>query len=52
MATSSDDDVAKALQELGFSEIEALVYAFLVQGEAATGYRISHAIGKPTANTA
>ena len=51
MATSSDDDVAKALQELGFSEIEALVYAFLVQGEAATGYRISHAIGKPTANT-
>ena len=51
MATSVDEDVSKSLQELGFSEIEALVYAFLVQGEAATGYRISHAIGKPTANT-
>ncbi|MHB8800851.1 MAG: TrmB family transcriptional regulator [Thermoanaerobaculia bacterium] len=51
MATSIDEVVANALQELGFSEIEALVYGFLVQGEAATGYRISHAIGKPTANT-
>lgn len=36
---------------MGLSEIEALVYAFLVRSEAATGYRISHAIGKPTANT-
>ncbi len=51
MTTNNDDPVPRALQELGFSEIEALVYAFLVQGEAATGYRISHAIGKPTANT-
>ena len=36
---------------MGFTEIEALVYAFLVGGEPVTGYRISHAIGKPTANT-
>lgn len=33
------------------SEIEALVYACLVQEGPASGYRISHAIGKPTANT-
>jgi len=36
---------------MGFTEIEALVYAFLVRSEPATGYRISHAIDKPTANT-
>ncbi len=33
------------------SETEALAYAYLVQEGPATGYRISHAIGKPTANT-
>lgn len=33
------------------SETEALTYACLVQEGPATGYRISHAIGKPTANT-
>ena len=51
MATTSQDPLVNALCELGFTEIEALVYAFLVGSEAATGYRISHAIGKPTANT-
>ena len=51
MATTSGGRLTKALQELGFSEIEALVYAFLVGRESATGYRISHGIGKPTANT-
>ncbi len=51
MATTIDENIVKALQDIGLSEIEALVYAFLAQGEAATGYRISHAIGKPTANT-
>ena len=39
------------LRDLGFTEIEARVYTFLLQNEPATGYRISHAIGKPTANT-
>ena len=39
------------LQELGFTEIEALVYGFLVENSPATGYRISHAIGKQPPNT-
>ncbi len=51
MATTNDDALPKALQGIGFSEIEALVYAFLVGREPATGYRISHGIDKPTANT-
>lgn len=40
-----------ALQGLGFSEIEALVYAHLLAHPPTTGYRVSHAIGKPVANT-
>lgn len=51
MATTIEDAVTTALEGLGFSPIEALVYAFLAAGEPSTGYRISHAIGKPTANT-
>jgi predicted transcriptional regulator len=39
------------LQALGFSELEAHIYCFLLTESPATGYRISHAIGKPTANT-
>jgi HTH-type transcriptional regulator, sugar sensing transcriptional regulator len=42
---------AQTLQALGFSEIESLVYCFLLKESPATGYRVSHAIGKPTANT-
>ena len=42
---------AEALEKLGFSEIESLVYCVLLEESPATGYRISHAIGKPTANT-
>ncbi|MGD0864479.1 MAG: helix-turn-helix domain-containing protein [Rhizomicrobium sp.] len=42
---------AKTLESLGFSEIESLIYCFLLEASPATGYRISHAIGKPTANT-
>jgi sugar-specific transcriptional regulator TrmB len=42
---------AEALENLGFSEIESLIYCFLLKESPATGYRISHAIGKPTANT-
>jgi sugar-specific transcriptional regulator TrmB len=45
------NQAADALTFLGFSEIEALVYCFLLQESPATGYRVSHAIGKPTANT-
>jgi sugar-specific transcriptional regulator TrmB len=42
---------AHSLENLGFSEIESLIYCFLLKESPATGYRISHAIGKPTANT-
>jgi HTH-type transcriptional regulator, sugar sensing transcriptional regulator len=45
------NQAAAALTFLGFSEIEALIYCFLLQESPATGYRVSHAIGKPTANT-
>ena len=41
----------ETLEALGFSPIEAGVYAALLRESPATGYRISHAIGKPTANT-
>ncbi|MCP4705217.1 MAG: TrmB family transcriptional regulator [candidate division Zixibacteria bacterium] len=44
-------DYIKPLQALGFTEIEALVYGFLVKNSPATGYRISHAIGKQPPNT-
>jgi HTH-type transcriptional regulator, sugar sensing transcriptional regulator len=40
-----------ALHDLGFTEIETLVYASLLRESPATGYRISHAIGRPTPNT-
>jgi len=39
------------LQALGFTETEALVYGYLVENSPATGYRVSHAIGKQPANT-
>ncbi|MCD4700356.1 MAG: TrmB family transcriptional regulator [Candidatus Aegiribacteria sp.] len=39
------------LQALGFTETEALVYGYLVENSPATGYRISHAIGKQPPNT-
>ncbi|NNF07742.1 MAG: TrmB family transcriptional regulator [Candidatus Eisenbacteria bacterium] len=51
MTTTELEEPLEALQDLGFSEIEALVYTYLLQNEASTGYRVSHAIGKPTANT-
>lgn len=42
---------AAALSALGFSEIEALAFCFLLKESPATAYRVSHGIGKPTANT-
>lgn len=51
MATTTSKAALQALAGLGFSEIEARVYAYLLSGPPATGYRVSHAIGKPTANT-
>jgi len=40
-----------ALTAFGFTETEARIYCFLLEESPATGYRISHAIGKAAANT-
>src|ERR1041384_1823521 len=48
---SLNDDSVQTLQRLGFSELEATIYAFLLQESPATGYKIANAIGKPVANT-
>lgn len=47
----NDKDYTRPLQALGFTEIEALIYGYLVENSPATGYRISHAIGKQPPNT-
>jgi sugar-specific transcriptional regulator TrmB len=39
------------LAELGFSDLEAAIYCFLLQESPATGYRIARALNKPVANT-
>lgn len=41
----------QALVALGFTELEAAVYAYLVENSPATGYRVAHDVGKPVANT-
>ena len=41
----------KSLVELGFTELEAEIYAYLLQNSPATGYRVANDLGKPTANT-
>lgn len=41
----------RPLQALGFTEIEALVYGYLVENSPATGYRVSRGIGKQLPNT-
>lgn len=46
-----DPEALSGLQGLGFSELETLVYAFLLQESPATGYRIAQAVGKAVANT-
>lgn len=51
MVNMSRDFDPSPLQALGFTEVEALVYGFLIENSPATGYRISHAIGKQPANT-
>lgn len=48
---NNDSQLRAALGNLGFSAIEAGIYLFLLRESPATGYRISHGIGKPTANT-
>ncbi len=49
--SESESKLQTILGNLGFSEIETKVYVFLLKESPTTGYRISHGIGKPTANT-
>lgn len=44
-------DSIKSLNELGFTELEATIYSYLVENSPATPYRIAQDIGKPVANT-
>ena len=39
------------LIELGFTNLEAMIYAYLLEHSPATGYGIAKGIGKPAANT-
>lgn len=41
----------QSLVALGFTELEAAVYTYLVENSPATGYRVAHDVGKPVANT-
>lgn len=47
----SHADAARVLSGLGFTGLEAEIYAFLVRESPATGYRIAAGINKPVANT-
>lgn len=49
--TGGFEQGARALEGLGFSGLEAAIYAFLAGHSPATGYRVAQAIGKPVANT-
>jgi len=44
------DDAISALSDLGFTALEAEIYAFLVREAPATGYRVAQALGKAAAN--
>jgi sugar-specific transcriptional regulator TrmB len=39
------------LMKLGFTELEAEVYVYLLQNSPATGYRVASSLSRPTANT-
>lgn len=44
-------ECVEPLMALGFTEMEAVVYAYLVENSPATGYRAAQDLGKPVANT-
>ncbi len=48
---SGTEESEQVLQTLGFSNLEAAIYTYLLQQSPTTGYRIAHALGKPIANT-
>lgn len=45
------EESIQELQTLGFSNLEASIYLFLLLESPATGYKIAQALGKPVANT-
>jgi sugar-specific transcriptional regulator TrmB len=47
----SASECRESLTALGFTELEADVYVFLLGESPATGYRVAQAIAKPVANT-
>lgn len=51
MSQSVHTDSIAALKRLGFTELEAAAYAYLVANPPATAYKIARDIGKPVANT-
>jgi HTH-type transcriptional regulator, sugar sensing transcriptional regulator len=51
MSQKTSNESISALSELGFTELEAAVYAYLVENSPATAYRVAQDIGKPVANT-
>ena len=51
MSVKANADCVESLTELGFTELEAAAYTYLVQASPATGYRVAQALGKPVANT-
>jgi HTH-type transcriptional regulator, sugar sensing transcriptional regulator len=44
------EESVRALTALGFTGLEAEVYAFLLSEPPATGYRVAQALGRPVAN--
>ena len=51
MSQDKYKDITSVLVELGFTELEALIYCYLIENSPATPYRVAQAIGRPVANT-
>jgi sugar-specific transcriptional regulator TrmB len=49
--SQNNRDIVRSLSELGFTELEAAVYSYLVENSPVTAYRVAQGIGKPVANT-
>ena len=47
----SFEESVRHLAALGFTDLEAAVYVYLVENSPATAYRVAQGIGKPVANT-
>ena len=47
----SFEESVRHLAALGFTDLEATVYVYLVENSPATAYRVAQGIGKPVANT-